>query len=74
MVSWSVASLEKISHPHLLSSKNKQSFQKGITFRKKEHKGIVQIFIYPQLQTSKKRAVETTDLTKSFGWGSSEGI
>ena len=25
-------------------------------------------------QTSKRRAVETTDITKSFGWDSSEGI
>lgn len=25
------------------------------------------------LQTSKKRAIETTDVTRSFGWDSSEG-
>ena len=29
--------------------------------------------LFVQLQTSKKRAVETTDVTKSFGWDSSEG-
>ena len=29
------------------------------------------LFIF---QTSSKRAVETTDVTKSFGWDSSEGI
>ncbi|CAL1532778.1 unnamed protein product [Lymnaea stagnalis] len=28
--------------------------------------------LFLQLQTSKKRAVETTDLTRSFGWDSSE--
>lgn len=28
--------------------------------------------LFLELQTSKKRAVETTDLTKSFGWDSSE--
>ncbi|KAK6187315.1 hypothetical protein SNE40_005373 [Patella caerulea] len=28
--------------------------------------------LFLQLQTSKKRSVETTDLTKSFGWDSSE--
>lgn len=26
------------------------------------------------LQTSKKRAIETTDVTRSFGWDSSEGM
>ncbi len=25
-------------------------------------------------QTSKKRAIETTDITRSFGWDSSEGL
>ena len=25
-------------------------------------------------QTSKRRAVETTDITRSFGWDSSEGM
>jgi len=36
---------------------------------------ILQMFIKHGLsfQTSKKRAAETTDLTKSFGWDSSEG-
>lgn len=29
------------------------------------------VFVY--VQTSSKRAVETTDVTKSFGWDSSEG-
>ncbi|KAJ8315140.1 hypothetical protein KUTeg_007290 [Tegillarca granosa] len=29
--------------------------------------------LFLQLQTSKKRAAETTDLTRSFGWDSSEG-
>ena len=28
--------------------------------------------LFLALQTSKKRAVETTDITKSFGWDSSE--
>ena len=26
------------------------------------------------VQTCKKRAIETTDITKSFGWDSSEGL
>ena len=30
--------------------------------------------LFLQLQTVDKRAVETTDVTKSFGWDSSEGI
>lgn len=29
--------------------------------------------LFLQLQTVEKRAVETTDVTKSFGWDSSEG-
>ena len=29
--------------------------------------------LFLQLQTVDKRAVETTDVTKSFGWDSSEG-
>ena len=29
--------------------------------------------LFLKLQTSKKRAIETTDITKSFGWDSSEG-
>jgi len=33
-----------------------------------KHYPVVIIF-----QTSKKRAAETTDLTRSFGWDSSEG-
>ena len=44
-----------------------------MTFRKKDTKGKYKIFIYPLLQISKS-PIETTDLTKSFGWGSSEGI
>ena len=31
------------------------------------------ILMFYDLQTSKKRAAETTDLTRSFGWDSSEG-
>jgi len=30
--------------------------------------------LFLQLQTVEKRAVETTDVTKSFGWDSSEGM
>ena len=30
--------------------------------------------LFLQLQTMDKRAVETTDVTKSFGWDSSEGM
>ena len=30
--------------------------------------------LFLQLQTVDKRAVETTDVTKSFGWDSSEGM
>lgn len=29
--------------------------------------------LFVLLQTSKKRAIETTDVTRSFGWDSSEG-
>lgn len=29
--------------------------------------------LFLKLQTSKKKAIETTDITKSFGWDSSEG-
>ena len=31
------------------------------------------VFLVDSEQTSDKRAVETTDVTKSFGWDSSEG-
>lgn len=30
--------------------------------------------LFVLLQTSKKRAIETTDVTRSFGWDSSEGL
>lgn len=29
--------------------------------------------LFLKLQTSKKKAIETTDITKSFGWDSSDG-
>ena len=41
--------------------------------QKKGNKGKIQDF-YLSFITDKKRAVETLDLTRSFGWGSSEGI